>query len=147
MEHRGSEREKEKTPAEIIICSVTNLLCIQIEMRELNTQLSFMCVCARFQCSNRNNKIQRRSPLRLMDGWDAWCVCERGEFRPILMSLTQRKKKKKKKLNCSMKKDKRFYIKIRLNCRDKNDEMITHTAWQLRNRRRRRQMAQSMKMK
>lgn len=74
LDDDGAQRERErkkKTPAEIIICSVTNLLCIQIEMRELNTQLSFMC--ARFQCSNWNNKTQRRSPLRWMD---AWCLRE-----------------------------------------------------------------------
>lgn len=102
--------------------------------------LVYVCVRVRLQCSNWNNKIQRRSPLRRMEARERGLSIHFNESHTAL--------KMKKKLNCSMKKDKRFYIKIRLYCRDKNDEMIAHTAWQLRRRRRqRRQMTQSMKMK
>lgn len=61
---RRREKRKNKQNVEIIICSVTNLLCIQIKVRELNT---FFCVCV-FN-SNWNNKIQRHwTPLSQVYG-------------------------------------------------------------------------------
>lgn len=78
---REGERERdEKTPAEIIICSVTNLLCIQIEMRELNTTLFYVYgVCA----GERDSSVQIETiklsvAVHCVKWMDAWSVRKGG---------------------------------------------------------------------